>query len=118
LFSLLGPCFVGKSALMHNEWRFWVLVFSVISRWHGGFLVFGFWFLVFGFWFLVFGFWFLVFGFWFTVAAALYSARDAIPPYTLLCTYSSKKRLALGKINVSLASTSCLLVCSVSRGVC
>ena len=44
---------------MHNEWRFWVLL-PVISCRHGGF----------GLWSLV-----LVF-----TAAALYSARDAIPP--------------------------------------
>ena len=65
-FLLLCPWFVWEKRLMHNEWRFWVLL-PVISCRHGGF----------GLWSLV-----LVF-----TAAALYSARDAIPPLSYFPLY-------------------------------
>lgn len=77
LAFLLCPWYFWEKRLMHNEWRFWVLL-SVISCRHGGISS------------LVFGLCF------FFTAAALYSARDAIPPLSYSPLYIVSE-LANGK---------------------
>jgi hypothetical protein len=102
-FCLLSFVLVllAKSALMHNEWRFWVLLwfFYFMSAW----VVF-----------LVSG----VFGFWFT-AATLSCSRTQYPLLTVpfvhspLCSFLEREKdwTCASQVNVSLAPTSCLLVC-------